>query len=604
MQFDGNLVVYTYNGTSTTAVWSSQTASNGFVRSSHRFLALDAVYGKLNMYGGNGENLDMPSNLSQISISPTISNFSTLNLQYPFPPESAWKPNVSLDDYPYLPAEYYINQGSNLVTGDGKFNLSLGRDCKLQFLEIHTENKTSKQVIWEPVISNTSLVPSSCRLMLKDDGKLQILNNQMDTVYWSTSPIGNNTVSWVLKLLSDGGAELVVLDMFDSKNRLWSSIISTSNEKTSTAISWWPIVVGVLSGFFSLIVVGVAFWYFYARKRLLDPVDRAFQRKMKTAGFSQTLYTESRIKQATDNFGNKIGQGGFGDVFYGKLEDGQEIAAKVLSSTSCQSKQEFYNEIELLSTVHHKYLVSLLGYRCSHNQQILVYEYLGGGDLRQRLQGNDAKENPLTWKQRTSIILQVAEGLEYLHDKCCPSIIHRDVKSNNILLTNKLVAKVADFGLSKIRTLDQEEATHITTIVKGTPGYLDPEYHEKGVLTAKSDVYAYGIVLMEVLTGCNQMGIVHRVADAWVSENLETLPDPNLQGDFDTQEFAKLVELSLWCARIRNEERPFMRQVVQTLREIGVGPMDTSRPEISFPDERHFYNDVPGSEELTAKTDC
>ncbi|CAM6056803.1 unnamed protein product [Sphagnum tenellum] len=269
---------------------------------------------------------------------------------------------------------------------------------------------------------------------------------------------------------------------------------------------------------------------------------------MENSGGKFQAFTLTQIKQATENFKTTIGIGGFGEVYYGKLVNGQEIAVKTLSTTSHQTEQEFFNEIELLSMVHHKYLVSLVGYCLNQKHLMLVYEYMSGGDSRKRLHGDGVSRRPLSWKQRTRIILQVAEGLEYLHDKCHPTIIHRDVKSNNILLTKKLEAKVADFGLSKLRPIVRGiTPTHITTIVKGTPGYLDPEYQEFGMLTNKSDVYSFGIVVMEILTGQTQLYTAHRVITSWRSNQIAELVDPNIKDDFNIMEFSKLVELSLLC---------------------------------------------------------
>lgn len=182
-------------------------------------------------------------------------------------------------------------------------------------------------------------------------------------------------------------------------------------------------------------------------------------------------------------------------------------------------------------------------------------------------------------------MLQVAEGLEYLHDKCFPPIIHRDVKSANILLTDKLVAKVADFGLSKLKAIGQEDATHVTTIVKGTPGYLDPEYHETGQLTEKGDVYAFGVVMMEILTGQQHMYIAQRVGEVWRQQQCDSLADPQLGDDFDRNELVSLVELALWCVRKSSLERPFMRQVVRRLHDLLLDPSEASQPSIELGEE-------------------
>jgi len=250
--------------------------------------------------------------------------------------------------------------------------------------------------------------------------------------------------------------------------------------------------------------------------------------------------------------------------------------------------------------VHHKYLVSLIGYCLAPNNYMLVYEYMSGGDLRNRLHGESTMEKPLTWRQRTTIILQVAEGIEYLHDKCSPAIIHRDIKPTNILLTSNMVAKVADFGISKLRAMEQGDANHITTLVKGTPGYVDPEYHQSGMLTNKSDVYAFGIVMMEILTAQSHFAITQKVSEAWRSKHLNGLADPNMEGNFDKQEFSDLVKLSLWCAEMAGNDRPSMPQVVQALRDCGIGRMEFQ--EFS-PKSDVKHNSIPDIAKFTSGLD-
>ncbi|KAG0578777.1 hypothetical protein KC19_4G048700 [Ceratodon purpureus] len=534
--------------------------------------------GSCDFYDYNNNHLlgkDVNGNpfLKPYPTSPNGSGESTApnNLAFPFPPELAWKPSSSpgssVDGFPYMPAGYFLIQSSEMRTVDRKFVLTLGVDCNLQCRDT-TKNGSEGFLLWESGSkANGNPEVLSCELKLQEDGRLVIRNITSGINYWNSTVSGNESVSWVLRLSPNDGS-LSISDIENPSSVLWSNSVGTNRANKTT--TW--IVVGVIVGVSVLAMAGLALSvYLCTRTNILDPAEKAFRRRLKeNGGRSQTSYSQAKIKQATNNFEKKIGSGGFGDVFYGKLPDGQEIAAKVLSTKSHQSKKEFYNEIELLSVVHHKYLVSLLGYRCTRMQQILIYEYMHGGDLRYRLQGNSAAKNPLNWRQRTSITLQVAEGLEYLHDKCSPSIIHRDIKSTNILLTSALVAKVADFGLSKLRSIEQDDATHVTTVVKGTPGYLDPEYHETGMLTDKSDVYAFGIVLMEILTGQQHMYIAHRVAESWRMERLDDLPDPNLRGVYVKDEFVTLVELSLWCTRKTGGERPLMRQVVQRLRDMGL----------------------------------
>nr|AMH40478.1 G-type lectin-domain containing receptor kinase 6 [Pohlia nutans] len=416
-----------------------------------------------------------------------------------------------------------------------------------------------------------------------------------EAVIFSPPPASNNGIipsCWLKRnVLLNGGAALGVLNFLRVAG-------SGSLQKRSESSKWkvW-VVVGVVSGASALAMAALARYFFSREAHSLDSLDKAFQARLQASGGNSQAFSETKIKQATNNYATVIGHGGFGDVFYGKLTDGTEVAAKVLSANSHQSKHEFYNEIELLSKVHHKYLVSLLGYCCTRQHQILVYEFMGGGNLRQRLQRENPFPDPLSWKQRTCIILQVAEGLEYLHHKCSPPIIHRDVKSVNILLTNKLVAKVADFGLSKLKTIGLEDATHITTAVKGTPGYLDPEYHESGMLTEKSDVYAFGVVLLEILTGRHHMWqtgtyIVQGIRDAWRLGQFDDMADPNLREDFDSQELVKLVELGLWCTRKNSSERPSMDEVVRRLHAILLPPSELAMMESYEEDQHHMMSSM------------
>ncbi|CAM6054417.1 unnamed protein product, partial [Sphagnum tenellum] len=316
---------------------------------------------------------------------------------------------------------------------------------------------------------------------------------------------------------------LHVRELLNATNELWNTVPVKNSKNNRSLIG---ILVGVIGGALLIVIISVI-WLYYADTSGMDPIEKELQRRLQRKGGKCQAFTLATLKQATTNFGKKLGVGGFGEVFYGRLPDGQEVAVKTSSASSHQSSQEFFNEIELLSMVHHKYLVSLIGYCLAPNNYMLVYEYMSGGDLRNRLHGESTMEKPLTWRQRTTIILQVAEGIEYLHDKCSPAIIHRDIKPTNILLTSNMVAKVADFGISKLRAMEQGDANHITTLVKGTAGYLDPEYHEFGKLTNKSDVCAFGIVMMEILTAAQSPLLLYR--------KYLRLGDPNILMDWQTQ---------------------------------------------------------------------
>ncbi|CAM0942814.1 unnamed protein product [Alopecurus aequalis] len=213
---------------------------------------------------------------------------------------------------------------------------------------------------------------------------------------------------------------------------------------------------------------------------------------------SAQMFTFEELKKITDNFSeaNDIGKGGFGKVKRGTLSSGQMVAIKRAQQDSLQGSLEFRTEIELLSRVHHKNVVTILGFCLDQGEQMLVYEYIPNGTLKESLTGKSGVR--LDWKRRLGVVLGVAKGIAYLHEHADPPIIHRDIKSSNVLLGERLNAKVSDFGLSK--PLGGDGGGHITTQVKGTMGYLDPEYYMTQQLTEKSDVYGFGVLLLEVIT--------------------------------------------------------------------------------------------------------
>ncbi|XXG57252.1 hypothetical protein AAC387_Pa03g4459 [Persea americana] len=218
-------------------------------------------------------------------------------------------------------------------------------------------------------------------------------------------------------------------------------------------------------------------------------------------------FTYAQVITMTNNFKRSIGKGGFGTVYHGQMSDGTQVAVKMLSQQSvkllshtCQGPDEFQNEVQLLMRIHHRNLVPFIGYCQEGECTALIYEYMAQGNLGSHLLGTNGCTKALNWGQRLRIALDIAQGLEYLHTGCKPAIIHRDMKTANILLNERFEAKIGDFGLSKVLFKDDEQ-THVSTLVKGTPGYLDPEYFHSNNLTQKSDVYGFGVVLLEMITG-------------------------------------------------------------------------------------------------------
>ncbi|XP_072989634.1 cysteine-rich receptor-like protein kinase 43 isoform X2 [Typha latifolia] len=313
------------------------------------------------------------------------------------------------------------------------------------------------------------------------------------------------------------------------------------------------------------------------------------------AAKEQKMFRYETLVAATRNFSakNKLGEGGFGPVFKGRLEDGREVAVKRLGVGSRQGAKEFTNEAMLLSRVQHKNVVNLYGYCAYGDDKLLVYEYVPNESLDKVLfvsgaGGSSARRAELDWRRRYDVIVGVARGLLYLHEDAHTPIIHRDIKASNILLDEKWVPKIADFGMAR---LFPEEQTHVQTRIAGTNGYMAPEYLMHGSLSTKADVFSFGVLLLEVVSGCKNSSFMpppdtdalSLLEWAWkLYKKGQTLDmmDSALRSTAVPEQVAMCVHIGLLCTQADPKMRPDMKRVVVILSKKPSTLEEPSRPGI------------------------
>ncbi|KAL3826103.1 hypothetical protein ACJIZ3_022132 [Penstemon smallii] len=284
------------------------------------------------------------------------------------------------------------------------------------------------------------------------------------------------------------------------------------------------------------------------------------------------MFSYNSLRSATQLFhpSNRIGRGGFGVVYKGVLRDGTQVAIKSLSTESKQGTKEFLTELNMISNIHHPNLVQLIGCCIEDNNRILVYEYLENNSLASALLGSKGKRDELDWSKRAAICLGTASGLAFLHEDVEPSIVHRDIKASNVLLDENLLPKIGDFGLAK---LFPDNVTHVSTRVAGTIGYLAPEYALLGQLTKKADVYSFGVLLLEIISGNSSskaaFGEEFLVLLEWTWKlftegRLLEIVDQDLV-DYPRDEITRFIKVALFCTQAASQQRPDMKQVVKML---------------------------------------
>ncbi|KAJ0980454.1 hypothetical protein J5N97_008709 [Dioscorea zingiberensis] len=409
---------------------------------------------------------------------------------------------------------------------------------------------------------------------------------QSDTLWLQLGPDSSNGASSTDALLN--GLEIFKLskngNFGQASNKIDIGDGGSAGNKARSKTLWLVISASILS-FLILLSICVALVFCLCIHRKKDNVHGLIGNTMNAKAQKSPLcfaangsnassrtgrrFTISEIRVATENFDESliIGNGGFGKVYKGEIEEGTPVAIKRANPESEQGIVEFETEIEMLSKLRHRHLVSMIGYCDEENEMILVYEYMANGTLRSHLYGSNLP--PLTWKQRLEACIGAARGLHYLHTGADKGIIHRDVKTTNILLDENFIAKMSDFGLSK--TGPGLDRTHVSTAVKGSFGYLDPEYFRRQQLTQKSDVYSFGVVLFEVVCARpvinptlpkDEINIAEWAIRWQRRRSLVTIVDTQLQGNYSLESLKKFGEIAEKCLEDEAKNRPTMGEVL------------------------------------------
>ncbi|KAL1289628.1 hypothetical protein HN51_058036 [Arachis hypogaea] len=482
---------------------------------------------------------------------------------------------------------------------------NLGNLPNLQYLELYSNNITGK--IPDELGNLTNLVSL--------DLYLNVLTGPIPATLGKLSNLrflrlNNNTLSGGIPMSLTGITSLQVLDL--SNNHLKGTVPVNGSFSLFTPISYQnnpdliqpknapsaplsppsapssgnsatgAIAGGVAAGaalLFAAPAIALAYWrrrkpqdHFFDVPAEEDPEVHLGQLKR---------FSLRELQVATDNFSNKhiLGRGGFGKVYKGRLADGSLVAVKRLKEERTQGGElQFQTEVEMISMAVHRNLLRLRGFCMTPTERLLVYPFMVNGSVASCLRERNESQPPLDWPIRKRIALGAARGLAYLHDHCDPKIIHRDVKAANILLDEEFEAVVGDFGLAKL--MDYKD-THVTTAVRGTIGHIAPEYLSTGKSSEKTDVFGYGVMLLELITGQRAFDLARLANDDdvmlldWVKgllkdKKLETLVDADLQGNYIDEEVEQLIQVALLCTQGSPMERPKMSEVVRMLEGDGL----------------------------------
>lgn len=352
------------------------------------------------------------------------------------------------------------------------------------------------------------------------------------------------------------------------------------------------------AAFVLAILVGSVWWRYRHNQQVFFDVNDQYDPEVCLGHLRR--YTFKELRAATDHFNSKniLGRGGFGIVYKGCLNDGTLVAVKRLKDYNAAGGEiQFQTEVELISLAVHRNLLRLCGFCTTENERLLVYPYMPNGSVASRLRDHIHGRPALDWSRRKTIALGTARGLLYLHEQCDPKIIHRDVKAANILLDEVYEAVVGDFGLAKL--LDHRDS-HVTTAVRGTVGHIAPEYLSTGQSSEKTDVFGFGILLLELVTGqkaldfgraANQKGVMLD----WVKKlhqegKLHLMVDKDLKSNFDRVELEEIVQVALLCTQFNPSYRPKMSEVLRMLEGDGLAEKWEASQKVETPRFRSVEN--------------
>ncbi|KAK4281146.1 hypothetical protein QN277_012671 [Acacia crassicarpa] len=539
---------------------------NDYLESGERSLSISAGFG-LNLIYRDDQNYFAPDNVYKTARNYGMNEKSKFNVTWEFEVDSVFYYMVRLH---FCEFDEHIEKA-----GDRVFQIFIN-DVLVESLAdvmLWTQNQILVPVhrdyaVWRPISGSSKKLNLSIKLQPHPTARSSYRDVLLNGIE-------------ILKI-SDSNDNLAGPNPDPPQSTPLPTTPSSESSKNRNKAKVISIIVGATSGFFVLSLIVLLIYRRFIRAPVKEggswwgqkSADSSKKNKSHGSSLPSDLcryFSIDEIRAATSNFDDIfiVGVGGFGNVYKGYIDNGTvPVAIKRLKQGSQQGLHEFQTEIEMLSQLRHNHLVSLIGYCNDGNEMILVYEFMARGTLRDHLYDSDSP--PLSWKKRLGMCLGAARGLHYLHTGAKHNIIHRDVKSTNILIDEKWVAKVSDFGLSKVGPTGMSKS-HISTVVKGSIGYLDPEYYKRQRLTEKSDVYSFGVVLLEVLCGrpplkrnvekqksslvewvrkCHREGVIHETVDPLLIESI-------------TPECLKAFsDMALKCLVEDGNERPPMNDVV------------------------------------------